>query len=425
MPAVLLLAVALLGGCAAPRTLIPTPNVYAAALEAPFDETLPQALRTSHVEILYATNRTPEPRAEGRMDYGIGRSLSLAVGSAFVDIGDGTAWEALAADARTGERERALHLDVSSVEETGRTPPFPLPYRLVDGVPEYTPQSEAAMRTVGDEVARSLQGRLADAPRREVLLYVHGVANSFDEAIATTAELWHYTGREFVPAAFTWPAGKGGLLRGYTYDRESSEFAVFHFKGLIEWLVSIPEVEGIHIVAHSRGTDVVTTGIRELMIAHLARGESPRERLKLRNVVLAAPDINFEVMMMRTATEFFGVGMQRLTLYTSQHDQAIGIAEFLFGGGLRLGQLTAGSEGGVVILKELGDDHVVGNVAVVEYVGEQGGAFGHDYFRTNPAVSSDLVMVLRHDRDPGAANGRPLRHQNGLFWEIGDDYPLK
>ena len=61
---------------------------------------------------------------------------------------------------------------------------------------------------------------------RVVMLFVHGVATPFDESIYTAAELWHYAGREFIPVAFSWPAGKKGLLRGYTYDRESSEFAV-------------------------------------------------------------------------------------------------------------------------------------------------------------------------------------------------------
>ena len=60
--------------------------------------------------------------------------------------------------------------------------------------------------------------------------------------------------------------------------------------------------------------------------------------------------------------------------------------------------------------------------AVIEYSGEQGGAHGHNYFRMNPAVSSDLIMAVRYGRAPGAENGRPLRHQETSFWEIDDTY---
>jgi len=37
-------------------------------------------------------------------------------------------------------------------------------------------------------------------------------------------------------------------------------------------------------------------------------------------------------------------------------------------------------------------------------------------------VASDLVLAVRFDRSPGAENGRPLEHVEGLFWIIDDDY---
>ena len=139
--------------------------------------------------------------------------------------------------------------------------------------------------------------------------------------------------------------------------------------------------------------------------------------------MLAAPDINLDVAMMRTSTEFFPSGMQRLTLYTSPGDKAMGISEFLFGGGLRVGSLDISGQAGSI--GDFATREMPENVSVVEYIGKLGGAFGHDYFRTNPAVASDLVLTVRYDRDPGAEHGRPLRHVKGGFWTINDDYPAK
>jgi esterase/lipase superfamily enzyme len=424
--ALLVTGALLLGGCATERVLMPTPNVYASGLEQPFADTLDGELRTAQVEILYATDRSPETRPDGRLDYGIGRSFSLAIGRATVAIGGDASWEQLAEDASTGVRERTLFLEIPSVIEVERTPEWPLPYTIVDGLPVVDANVQQELQKVADEMKEHLQKRLARLQRKEILLYVHGVANTFDEALYTTAELWHYLGREFVPVAYTWPAGHSGPLRGYTYDRESSEFTVFHFKRFLDWLSRQPEVEGIHIISHSRGTDVVTTGIRELLIEGRARGEPLRERYKLRNVVMAAPDINLSIMLMRTASEFFGAGIERLTMYTSPNDKAIGIAEFLFGGGLRLGQ--ADFENTRKVLRgrtptERAED-AGGLMTLVEYTGQHGGAFGHNYFRTNPAVSSDLVLTVRYGRNPGAENGRPLIHDKGLFWRITDDYLL-
>ena len=52
------------------------------------------------------------------------------------------------------------------------------------------------------------------------------------------------------------------------------------------------------------------------------------------------------------------------------------------------------------------------------------GASGHSYFIDNPAVLSDLILLLRDDRPPGAEHGRPLLHRDDGFWEIRDDYLL-
>jgi len=48
---------------------------------------------------------------------------------------------------------------------------------------------------------------------------------------------------------------------------------------------------------------------------------------------------------------------------------------------------------------------------------------GHDYYRSNSAVSSDLILLLRDNRAPGAVNGRPLTKGAGNYWQIDDDYP--
>jgi esterase/lipase superfamily enzyme len=402
---------------------MPTPSVYALGIEQPFASSLPAELKTGDVNLLYATDRVPEPREDGRLDYGVRRDPSLAVGEAVVSIGGDTTWEELASDARTGVRTRTLNLGVVSVTERRRTPKFPLPYTLVDGRPVLDADSQRKLDEVVSAAHEILRRRLAAAPRKELLIYVHGVANTFDDALYTTAELWHYLGREFVPVAYTWPAGRGGVLRGYTYDRESSEFTAFHFKKFLAWLSSLPEVEGIHIIAHSRGTDVVVTALRELVIEARARGERPQERYKLRNVVLAAPDINIEVLMQRTSTEAVTWGAERWTTYTSSGDKAISIAESLFGGG-RFGRARYENIGDLSreFSEYLASAFGISRDILIEYEGKSGGRHGHNYFRTNPAVSSDLVLAVRFGRGPGAEQGRPLEHRGTIFWKISDNY---
>ncbi len=51
------------------------------------------------------------------------------------------------------------------------------------------------------------------------------------------------------------------------------------------------------------------------------------------------------------------------------------------------------------------------------------GVLGHSYFYGSPAVSSDLLLVLRDGRKPGAEYGRPLKRQADGFWRLERDYP--
>lgn len=50
------------------------------------------------------------------------------------------------------------------------------------------------------------------------------------------------------------------------------------------------------------------------------------------------------------------------------------------------------------------------------------GFLGHSYFHNSPAVSSDLILILRDNRSPGAEHGRPLKERMTNFYEIRDDY---
>ena len=47
--------------------------------------------------------------------------------------------------------------------------------------------------------------------------------------------------------------------------------------------------------------------------------------------------------------------------------------------------------------------------------------YGHSYFRTNPSVSSDLILLFKGVA-PGSPS-RPLEPQGFGFWELPKDYP--
>lgn len=395
---------------------MPTPNLYAETSREPFEQVAPE-LRTSHVDLLYVTDRVPERGKQGELVYGYLRSRSMVFGSAKVEIGKGASWEALVEDSRRRKRNQNWMLRLRDIRELGRFPETPFPFTRKGNRIVHNPDVLDAQSSTEKALRREIARRLSMTPKKEMLIYVHGYNNTFAEAAYDLAELWHFTGREGVPLLYTWPAGFGGLT-GYAYDRESGEFTVFHLKQLLRALSRMPEIERIHLLAHSRGTDVTLSAVRELFIEALARGIEPRRNYRIENLIMAAPDVDMEVLGQRAIAEGIGQGVGLVTIYTSQGDRAIQLAEKLFGGLRRLGRAGEGSLPSYAV--KLAEQAV--NVSVVENRSRRG-LIGHAYFTSDPAASSDLILVIRDRRPPGKEHGRPLIPADVNLWVLEEGYP--
>ena len=406
----------LLGGCAT-RSLMPAPNLYGAK-DAPelFGE-LPTELQGNRVDLLYVTDRAPETDELGDLAYGYGRSWSAAFGSAIVTIEPELDWQDLKSVSLEQDRSPRLTMRLISIEERGRFPESPPPIVLIDGLIQPDPSTLERARQTEQMLHAELRKRLALAPKQEVVVFVHGYNNEFEDAAQTLAELWHFLGREHIPILYTWPAGRGGAS-GYIYDRESGEFTVYHLKNLLRSLGNLQDIEKVHLVAHSRGTAVASSALRELFLESRAAGENAREKFRISNLILAAPDMDLDVVMQRIVSEQVGRDVDQLVVYTSQQDKAISIAERLFKSVTRLGRLE---------VSDLSEDQLeslqsLHRISFIELQGKSDST-GHGYFHSSPAASSDLIMVVRYDLGPGAENGRPLKPGGPDFWIIEQGYP--
>ena len=417
-----MLLVLLSAGCAGPRVLMPTPTLYADTGQDVFAG-LEQPLKRAEARLLYITDREPEHTEGGALTYGSGRSASLAFGTTVVDLGTDITWEELAHASRTSERLKPVKLALREVKELARTPDLPIPYaRRGDTVVE-EPDSLKRLERATHRFRQALVQSLELTPRKEVFIYVHGYHNRFQDAAFAMAELWHFLGRIGVPVIYTWPAGYPGVF-GYTYDRESSEFTIYHLRETLRYIAAFPEVEKIHLIAHSRGTDVAVAAVRELTIAARAAGVDPRKAYKIHNLVLAAPDLDVQVATQRFAGDRIDLSVDRWTIYTSPADKAIGFAATLFASPRgRLG--TFGIEDLDDTVRRgmaFADSTTLAFVNYPEAAVSKLDQYAHSYFRNSPSVSSDLVLLLRDDLDPGSP-GRPLEHIGLEFWRIPPGYP--
>lgn len=421
-----------LAGCATKvRELMPTPDVFHLPTARAIFEQVPPERRSESIDLLYITDRAPDKTAEAELPYGEERSRSLAFGSATVTLQPQMGWDELKRHSLTDPRDEQITMELGTVKELGRYPNEPYRVEVLGGGIGRDPATLAEHRRVDNALQAEIQRRLKTAPTKEVVLYVHGFNETFEGPAYTAAELCHFFGRAHVCSFFTWPASStGGPLTSYISTTESSLYSVSHLKKTIRTIARTPGVEGIHLLAHSRGTALLLNAVRELSIEAIASGESPVDALKFENWVLMSPDIDVEVASQQLeifasdpdlitrwrARQLPRLVRGRFTIYASPEDKALRLSEILFRSKHRVGQLSPED------IPDFVQDYFdkVGRVDIIVYEGKKTDRFGHSYFASNPRVSADLVELIRNGTPPGAP-GRPLGRSGKITWVFPDE----
>ncbi|NEV61320.1 alpha/beta hydrolase [Thiorhodococcus minor] len=440
-----ILAALLIGGCATgARQLMPTPTLYQLPDGRPvFDpavEALQNPAQDPNLDLLFITDRAPptpaelevHAKGESSLPYGQGRARHIAFGSAQVRMVPTLDWSVLRAQSQLAKRTQEVNLELGQVRTLGAFPDEP--YQISKGPDGKTLRDRAELArhfAAKAELQGEVERRLAQAPKKEVMLYVHGFNETFATAAYTAAELCHFLGREEVCAFFTWPASTtGNFLISYTTTTESADYAVAHLKKTIRTLASTPGVERLQLLAHSRGTALTLRAVSELAREAIAASKEPMDLYKIDNLVLLSPDIDVDIAGQQI-TDFLSdpelmtvwpegrlprVLQGRLTIYASPEDRALLVSRILFRSRNRVGQLRP---------EDIPDKaqryfETVGRIDLISYEGKRTDLFGHSYFTTNPQVSSDLIELLRYDKQLGEP-GRELVKTGRVTWEFPVD----
>jgi len=419
-----LCGMAVLSACTPKNSLMPTPAIYEGHAARPIFAGALAAHPPHMLDLLYVTDREPIRGPRGELAYGTTRSRVMTFGTISLAI-EGE-------DGKAGGAASSRQFKLGTPHLIGAFPRTPYSVQRVAGGfkrdSATVEQHEAAIRALQAEVSR----RLANARRKEVVIFVHGYANGFDDAAYSTGNICRFLGAEFVCVVLSWPAGgSGGLLFGYNVDRESGEFAVADMRKAIRAIGETKGIARMHIIAHSRGTDVTASALQQLGIETYAMKSSLSQRLKINNVVLASPDIDIDIAATKILTVpsdpdlpygaaprpngVFSQGDIHLTIYSSPNDKALGLSGLLFGSILRLGQLDPTKRNATTGQPppELG--------GLVDFISFSGSTnfLSHNYFLSDPRVSADLVGLIRYRLKAGDP-GRPLVEIKRPFWRIAD-----
>jgi len=407
-----------LAGCQL-EGMIATPNLLIQR-QSNYFAGIPSSRQTPQIKLIYATDRKASIDASGNTSYSFQRSEGTEFGTCTITLGEGIQWQKLCRLSLLRNRPERVSVKMTRITPVGKIQSHTMSTpKLIDGriteTDEYIEQLNESFKKFGD----LLREQLAVAQRKELFIFVHGYNNTFESGATRMGQLWHYLGHIGVPMIYSWPAGSPGLLTGYTHDRESSEFTIFHFRQILKAAAATPELEKIHIIGHSRGTDVVMHTLRDMRLQVPGTRIADFRKFKIGHVVLAAPDVDTGIAVQKFGADRVGYLVpQFLTLYINPQDFALAISNILFAGKNRIGNFDDQSitDHQTNVLK-----HALNFSAI--RLNSRAGSSSHDYFVSNPAVLSDLILLLKENRRPGKANGRPLKKLPNGLWQISDDYP--
>ena len=108
----------------------------------------------------------------------------------------------------------------------------------------------------------------------------------------------------------------------------------------------------------------------------------------------------------------------RLTVYMSEGDKALGMAELLMGSLRRMGRVKES----MLSKEDLAKSREIAGFATFIEVTDTRDFIGHSYFVSDPAVSADLVALIRYGLGPGDP-GRPLEEFSRPFWKSRQRVP--
>ena len=236
--------------------------------------------------------------------------------------------------------------------------------------------------------------RVRQSAGKNAFLFVHGYNVTFAEAARRTAQMARDLNFDGAPVFYSWPSQEG--YASYNFDQTNAEWSQFDLKTFLRDFAERSEAENIFLVAHSMGARVLTGALKDLMV------EYPAIRPKLREIILAAPDIDADTFKRDIAPRIL-TSQHSATLYASSEDYAL-MASKRFAGYRRAGDTA----GGVTVAE---------NLETIDATGIETDFFGHSYYAESESILEDLRnLILFRQRAEKRSALTPVESAAGRYW---------
>jgi esterase/lipase superfamily enzyme len=398
----------LLAGCSShePPSLMTTPVIYTGSEVDPFAHLDPGESSTV-TSVFYATNRIA---LNDDHHYSNRVSDYLHLGRASVRMGDGSiTWKELHRLSLAEVRPGPVPLFVEQIQEAATLNPANAESPLL----ALPPGLQAYVDTINHALGR--------ARDKEIMLYIHGTKNSFEDAVVLTAELDYFTGRDFVSFAFAWPSHQNIFDYFWGTDVRRALHSTLSLHTMIDFLSRYTDAKHINILCYSAGGRITSEALYELYRTHSSlEKEELRRTFRIGTVVFAAADVPLERFLERLPA--ISKLAENIVVTVSDADDVLRAASRFMEGGERIGSEEAGQ-----LAEKFVREHQIDNFELIDLSkGKEQRGFditGHHYWYRHPWASSDVIFLLRTSL-PAAKRGL-VPAGDKQVWYLDSSYPLR
>ncbi|MGH1439060.1 MAG: alpha/beta hydrolase [Cellvibrionaceae bacterium] len=349
-------------------------------------------------DIFYITDREPTKKVDIATYYNSNRSSILRVGSGEV---------------QSSILNNKNKINISKIDEYGYLTAA-LPYgKLTSRSDDHLKKIPIADSLFAEKINR----KLSTSSQKDIYIYVHGYKTVFENPLLVSSEFWQYMNNDGVFIAYAWPATPKRLA--YFKDVETAQLSGHNLRLFIEYLNHHTDVERIHIIGYSAGTRVVITAIQQLALKHHDKdNEFIKQHIRIGNVILAASDYDSRIFAASAGNELLNIP-EMMTIYMSSTDDALGLSNLLFSEG-RLGQFIENSNNMPNTTKMFFTNNKKLFFINASNAQKANSGNGHGYFFNSPWVSSDLLLILKHNLSPQKRG--LIKEKDKINWSFSNNH---
>lgn len=239
-----------------------------------------------------------------------------------------------------------------------------------------------------------VSARIHESDKSSAFLFVHGYNVSFKDAARRTAQITYDLAFEGAPIFYSWPSQ--GKTADYIVDEQNIAWARANLRNFLEDFFVRSDAQNVYLIAHSMGSRALTSAVASLL------SDKPGLRARLKEVILAAPDIDAEVFIRDIAPALRATG-RPVTLYASSEDLALAASKKVHG------YPRAGDSGEGLV--------VVTGIETIDATAVDTSLIGHSYYAEARSVISDMFYLIRHSQRADERFGlSAIDTEAGRYW---------